>query len=118
MATHARDDRQAIDQASTELTPIPLMQIITGFWAAKTLAAAVELDLLTTLAGTGTDAQELTQVLGLPARPAEMLLSACAAFGLLEKREGRYDNHRSQLNDLPTWWTPVADARGAAGASA
>ena len=54
------DDRQAIDHASAELTPIPLMQIITGFWAAKTLAVAVELDLFTTLAGTGTDAQELT----------------------------------------------------------
>jgi hypothetical protein len=42
MSTHAMNDRQAIDQASAELTPIPLMQIITGFWAAKTLAAAVE----------------------------------------------------------------------------
>jgi 3-hydroxy-5-methyl-1-naphthoate 3-O-methyltransferase len=94
MSTHAVDDRQAIDHASAEPTPIPLMQIITGFWAAKTLAAAVELDLFTTLAGTGTDAQELTQGLGLPARPAEMLLSACAALGLLEKREGRYYNSR------------------------
>jgi hypothetical protein len=72
MSTHAMDDRQAIDHASAELTPIPLMQIITGVWAAKTLAAAVELDLFTTLAGTGTDTQELMQVLGLPARPTEM----------------------------------------------
>jgi 3-hydroxy-5-methyl-1-naphthoate 3-O-methyltransferase len=97
MSAHEKDDRQAIDQVSAELTPIPLMQIITGFWAAKTLAAAVELDLFTTLAGTGTDVQELTQALGLPARPAEMLLSGCAALGLLEKREGRYYN--SPLSD-------------------
>ena len=35
MSTHAMDDRQEIDHASAELTPIPLMQIITGFWAAR-----------------------------------------------------------------------------------
>jgi hypothetical protein len=33
------------------LTPVPLMQISTGFWAFKTLAAANELDLFTRLAG-------------------------------------------------------------------
>ena len=32
-------------------TPVPLMQIATGFWAFKTLAAAHELDLFTRLAG-------------------------------------------------------------------
>ena len=33
------------------VTPVPLMQIATGFWAFKTLAAAHELDLFTRLAG-------------------------------------------------------------------
>jgi 3-hydroxy-5-methyl-1-naphthoate 3-O-methyltransferase len=33
------------------LMPVPLMQISTGFWAFKTLAAANELDLFTRLAG-------------------------------------------------------------------
>jgi 3-hydroxy-5-methyl-1-naphthoate 3-O-methyltransferase len=33
------------------LTPVPLMQISTGFWAFKTLAAANELDVFTRLAG-------------------------------------------------------------------
>lgn len=74
------------------LTPVPLMQIVTGFWASKTLAAAVDLDLFSRLSGQGTTVQELSQQLSLHPRPAEMLLSACAALGLLEKREGRYSN--------------------------
>lgn len=82
----------AMRQASDTLTPIPLMQLVTGFWASKTLAAAVDLDLFTRLSGRGTTAQELSQMLSFHSRPAEMLLSACAALGLLEKYEGRYCN--------------------------
>src|SRR5215210_22397 len=76
-------------------TAIPLMQIIAGFWASKTLAAAVELDLFTKLSGRGVNVQELCDVLGLHPRPAEMLLSGCASLGLLEKRGDRFYN--SQL---------------------
>ena len=44
------------------LTPVPLMQISTGFWAFKTLAAAHELDLFTRLAGGAeTTAHELAR---------------------------------------------------------
>ena len=47
------------------LTPVALMQIATGFWAFKTLAAAHELDLFTRLAGGAeTTAQELARELG------------------------------------------------------
>lgn len=34
----------------------------------------------------------LAEHLGIAARPAEMLLTGCAALGLLDKREGRYVN--------------------------
>ena len=78
--------------SSPQLTPIPLMQIATGFWAAKTLASAVELDLFTRISGQGTTAEELTKLLGLHPRPAKMLLSGCAALGLLVRREGRFFN--------------------------
>ena len=81
----------------SKITPIPLMQIISGFWVSKTLAASVELDLFSKLSGRGVDVMELTQILGLHPRPAEMLLSGCTALGLLEKREGRY--HNSPLSD-------------------
>ncbi|TPL03483.1 methyltransferase [Mesorhizobium sp. B2-4-16] len=69
------------------------MALSTGFWAFKTLAAAHALDLFSRLAGgKGTTAGELTQTLGLHQRPAEMLLTGCAALGLLEKSHGRYRN--------------------------
>jgi 3-hydroxy-5-methyl-1-naphthoate 3-O-methyltransferase len=80
--------------ATPELpSAVPLMALSTGFWAFKTLAAAHELDLFSRLAGgPDTTAGELAQALGLHPRPAEMLLTGCAALGLLEKTDGRYRN--------------------------
>jgi 3-hydroxy-5-methyl-1-naphthoate 3-O-methyltransferase len=76
-----------------DLSPVPLMQLSTGFWAFKTLAAADELDLFTRLAGTaGITSEELAQALGIHPRPAEMLLTGCAALGLLDKDGSRYRN--------------------------
>ena len=88
----SKKGRRETKGQSKKLTPIPLMQIISGFWASKTLAAAVDLDLFTKLSGKGVDVQELTQLLGLHPRPAEMLLTACSALGLLEKKKGLYYN--------------------------
>jgi ubiquinone/menaquinone biosynthesis C-methylase UbiE len=69
------------------------MQLSTGFWAFKTLAVAHELDLFTRLSGgAGLTPSELTQALGIQERPAEMLLTGCAALGLLDKRGERYHN--------------------------
>jgi hypothetical protein len=36
------------------LSPLPLMQLATAFWAFGTLAAAVELDLFSKISGAGT----------------------------------------------------------------
>jgi hypothetical protein len=75
------------------LSPVTLMQLSTGFWASKTLAAAHELDLFTRLSGSpGITNAELAGALEIHERPAEMLLTGCAALGLLEKRDGRYHN--------------------------
>jgi hypothetical protein len=74
------------------LSPAPLMQLATAFWAFGTLAAAVELDLFSKISGAGTNADELMALLGLPPRPAEVLLSGCAGLGLLQKRDGRFHN--------------------------
>ena len=72
---------------------IPLMALSTGFWAFKTLAAAHELDLFSRLAdGMSITAAELVETLGLHPRPAEMLLTGCAALGLLERVDGRHRN--------------------------
>jgi len=37
--------------SSPTVSPVPLMQLSTGFWAFKTLAAAHEFDLFTRLSG-------------------------------------------------------------------
>jgi hypothetical protein len=79
--------------ADRALSPVPLMQLTTGFWAFKTLAAAHELDLFSRLSGTsGTTAAALAEALAIEQRPADMLLTGCAALGLLEKVDGRYRN--------------------------
>jgi 3-hydroxy-5-methyl-1-naphthoate 3-O-methyltransferase len=79
--------------ADRALSPVPLMQLATGFWAFKTLAAAHELDLFSRLSGTtGTTAGGLAEALAIKERPAEMLLTGCAALGLLVKNDGRHVN--------------------------
>ena len=80
-------------RTNTIPSPVPLMQLATAFWAFKALAAAHELDLFTRLSGSpGITTEELAQSFGIHERPAEMLLTACAALGLLEKEGGRYRN--------------------------
>jgi hypothetical protein len=74
------------------LTPVPLMQLATAFWAFKTVAAAQDLDLFTRTSSGGMTALELADCCRIDPRPAEMLLTGCTALGLLEKRGGRYCN--------------------------
>ncbi|MEH2504640.1 hypothetical protein V1290_003451 [Bradyrhizobium sp. AZCC 1578] len=88
---------RAVDQpiaATLELpSAVPLMALSTGFWAFKTLAAAHELDLFSRLAGGASiTVAGLAEALGLHPRPAEMLLTGCAALRLLEKTDGCYRN--------------------------
>ncbi|MDT0448189.1 methyltransferase [Streptomyces hesseae] len=80
------------------LTPAPLMAMADGFRVAKVLAVALDFDLFTKLSGTeGTTPEELGRAEGLAARPATLLLTACASLGLLDKRDGRYVN--SELSE-------------------
>ena len=88
----AIQDESTNEQETNVLTTAPLQRLAVGFWAANTLAAAIELELFTKLSGKGADAHELSRLLEIHARPADMLLSACAALGLLEKRDGFYYN--------------------------
>lgn len=74
-------------------SPVPLMELASAFWAFKALAAAHELDLFTHLSGTaGMTFEDLANLLGIEKRPAELLLTACAALGLLQKQGDRYGN--------------------------
>jgi 3-hydroxy-5-methyl-1-naphthoate 3-O-methyltransferase len=75
------------------LSPAPIIQLTQGFRTFKTMAAAHELGVFDLLAETGgVTPEELASSLGIDARPAEMLLTGCAAIGLLEKTDGRYRN--------------------------
>ena len=74
-------------------TPTPLMGLVTGFWSFKTFAAAVELELFTKLSGGRTiTVAAAERELGLPDRPADLLLTACASLGLLERHGDGYRN--------------------------
>jgi hypothetical protein len=80
-------------EAGRGLSPLPLMQLATGFWAFKTLAVADEFDVFSRLSGTaGVTAGGLAEALGIQERPADMLLTGCAALGLLVRTDSRYVN--------------------------
>jgi len=87
-------ERERPNHVASPLTPLPLMELATSFWAYKTFAAAVELDLFTHLSHAGpATAAEIGVELGLPERPALLLTAACAGLGLLEKADAeRYRN--------------------------
>ena len=69
------------------------MALSTGFLGFQDPRCGHELDLFSRLAGgAGITVAELAEALGLHPRPAEMLLTGCAALGLLEKTDGRYRN--------------------------
>ncbi|MER5886137.1 methyltransferase [Streptomyces sp. NPDC001941] len=69
------------------------MELTTGFWRFKALAAAVDLGLFSALARLGSaEAPELAAALGLDARPTRMLLASCASMDLLVREDGRYRN--------------------------
>jgi 3-hydroxy-5-methyl-1-naphthoate 3-O-methyltransferase len=83
----------AVQEQQTSISPVPLMQLSMGFWAFKTLAAAHELDLFSRLsAGEGMTIDDVAREYDIEQRPAEMLLTGCAALGLLDKAGERYGN--------------------------
>jgi len=79
-------------ESHAAITPIPLMQVATAFWAFKTLATAIDMDLFTRLSSTPMAAPETARWFRIEERPAEMLLTGCAGLGLLDKQDGRYCN--------------------------
>lgn len=104
-------------------SPVPLMELSTGFWAFKTMAAAHELGLFSLLSGgRSTTIDELAETLRIHPRPAEMLLTGCAALGLLVKQAGQYRNAAISEAYLVTGkpqyfggWIEMADKRLYAG---
>jgi hypothetical protein len=64
------------------------MEMVFSFAVFKTLASALDLEVFTRLSGTkGATSEELARSLGIAERPAEMLLTGCAALGLNNENE-------------------------------
>jgi hypothetical protein len=63
-----------------------------GFWGAKALLSAVELDLFSVLAAERLDGEKLRRRLGLNERGARDFFDALVALGMLERRDGAYSN--------------------------
>lgn len=75
------------------MNPGLLIELTTGYWRFKVMAAAVDIGLFAAVdrRGVATSA-ELAADLGLQQRPLRMLLSSCAALGFLSKVGDRHQN--------------------------
>jgi O-methyltransferase domain/Dimerisation domain len=80
----------------SQLTPERIMQVGMGFWPAKTLLSAVELEVFTALGATAMTGEELQRTLGLHARANPDFFDALVALRFLERDgdgpTGRYRN--------------------------
>lgn len=76
--------------ATASADPAVLHQLATGYWASAVLLAANELGVFAALADGAATADEVAAARGLDRRATAMLLDACAALGLLGKRDDRY----------------------------
>ncbi|MBB5957453.1 8-O-methyltransferase [Saccharothrix tamanrassetensis] len=74
------------------VSPRPLIELGTGFWASKTLLSAVELGLFTVLASGPATEPELRAALDLHPRSSRDFLDSLVALGVLEREGDRYFN--------------------------
>ena len=79
-------------RAMNQPTPEKIMQTGLGFWAAKTLLSAVEMEVFTELAKHPEDLATLQGRLGLHPRAARDFLDALVALGFLGRTDGKYHN--------------------------
>src|ERR1700694_4956340 len=86
----------AAPMSDVELDPSHIMEVGAGFWPAKTLLSAVELDLFSLLGGASMSGEEVGARLALHPRAIYDFLDALVALGFLERdgqgTDGRYRN--------------------------
>jgi acetylserotonin N-methyltransferase len=73
--------------------PAPVLDLIQAFRRSKTMFTAVSMGIFDLLHEAPAGASELALRLSANPDATERLLDACAALGLLHKREGVYENH-------------------------
>ena len=69
-----------------------LLDLATGHYKSKVLFVATNLKIFTILSKQPKTLIEIAEELNIKMRPASMLINACVALGLLEKKDGVYSN--------------------------
>lgn len=83
---------QLIDHTATDVTPDKVLQVASGFMAAKHLFAASELGLFEALADGPTSIDEAASATGLDAARLQVVADANVALGFIERSESGYIN--------------------------
>lgn len=79
--------------AQEQVTSVPLLRVAMGFWGAKVIGVAVELDLFGRLSRAGEmTVEEMGAELGFGERAADVFATACASLGLVERDGERLRN--------------------------
>jgi 3-hydroxy-5-methyl-1-naphthoate 3-O-methyltransferase len=73
---------------ATDDNPDGVLELFLSFWIARTVMAAVELEIFDVLAGDGLPEEEAAAKLGLASRPARGLFDTCVSVGLLRRSGG------------------------------
>ena len=81
-----------LPSVSGRRSPVPILQVATGFWASQALLCAVELKVFTILFGGSKTALEVAQEAGADPAGIEALLDANCALGFLHRNGDRYRN--------------------------
>jgi Dimerisation domain len=89
---HSHEEERMHANPVADLSPDRILELGLGFWGSKALLSAVELDLFTTLAAGPLDGETLRKRLGVHERGARDFFDALVALGMLERRDGRYQN--------------------------
>jgi len=81
-----------LPSVSGRRSPVPILQVATGFWASQALLTAVDLKVFTILFGGPKTAAEVAQESGAHPVAVEALLDANCALGFLHRNGDRYRN--------------------------
>ena len=98
--TQAPAEVLAAGPLATEPSPATIMQLASGFMAAKHLFAANELGLFEALADSPANLDALAARTGLTRRAARISADAMVALGLLEVQNGTYHNGKAATRFL------------------
>lgn len=81
-----------LNSVAGRLSPVPILQVATGFWASQALLTAVDLRVFTVLFGGPKTAAEIADEISADLPGLEALLDANCALGFLHRNGDRYRN--------------------------